>query len=268
MQAQTQKHKVDYSNYDTCRIIDVIPLDSSVTNDITDTPLLENDFSSMKFDDNINIEMIAVQGGIFQMGSTNDGLNQNYAFTAQVEDFFIGKYEVTQAQWEAIMGGNPSHNKGCANCPVESVSWNDIHLFIEILNKKTAKNYRLPTEKEWEYVARGGVKDSISIYAGSDNIDDIAVYKINAQSETKPVGSKKPNELGIYDMSGNVREFCSDWYKSYPGSSENINYTGTYRIDRGGSYLSSPKECNVACRFGGCEDSRYYHVGFRLAHSQ
>lgn len=185
-----------------------------------------------------DIEMVFVKGGCYQMG--NDGY---YAHEVCADDFYMGKYEVTQGQWKAIMGNNPSYFKDCGdNCPVEQVSWNDIQEFINKLNSKTGKNYRLPTETEWEYAARSGGRNEK--YAGTSNkseLKDYAWYDRNSGSKTHPVGQKKPNGLGLYDMSGNVWEWVNDWYDSdYYKNSPKNNPTGPSngkgKVRRGGSW--------------------------------
>ena len=161
------------------------------------------------------IEMVFVKGGTFMMGATPEqgsdaGDGEKPVHSVTVSDFYIGKYEVTQAQWKAVMGKNPSHYKG-ENRPVERVSWYDIQKFIEKLNAKTGKRYRLPTEAEWEYAARGGNQSKGYKYSGSNDIGSVAWYTNNSGDRTHPVGQKQPNELGLYDMTGNVWEWCSDW---------------------------------------------------------
>ncbi len=182
--------------------------------------------------------------------------------------FYIGKYEVTQAQWEAIMGGNPSYFKG-DNLPVENVSWNDIQEFIQKLNQKTGERYRLPTEAEWEYAARGGNKSRGYKYSGSNDVGTVAWYYENSGRKTHPVGQKQPNELGIYDMSGNVQEWCQDWY-NYSGYSSDPQTiptgpsSGSARVIRGGSWSVDAKYTRVSCRgyWRPLNKDRYY--GFRL----
>jgi len=156
------------------------------------------------------------------------------------------------------------------NLPVERVVWNDVQEFIQRLNKKTGQHYRLPTEAEWEYAARGGNKSHGYKYAGSNNIGDVAWYRKNSRDKTHIVGQKQPNELGIYDMSGNVWEWCSDWYgrKYYKNSPQNNPQgptTGTFRVNRGGGWYSRSVHCRVANRSSWYPGLRYDYRGFRLA---
>ncbi len=169
------------------------------------------------------------------------------------KSFYIGKYEVTQAQWKAVMGNNPSYFSG-ENNPVERVSWNDCQEFIKKLNQLTGRTYRLPTEAEWEYAARGGKARETYEYAGSNNIGDVAWYGSNSQGGTHQVGTKKPNSLGIYDMSGNVCEWCQDCYDSSCSS----------RVLRGGSWGHYAWGCRVANRGDFSPSTRYSVLGFRL----
>jgi formylglycine-generating enzyme required for sulfatase activity len=165
------------------------------------------------------------------------------------------------------MGSNPSYFTGDDSRPVERVSWNDVQVFIDSLNKKTGKKYRLPTEAEWEYAARGGNKSSGYIYAGGNDIDNVAWYCENSDSKTQPVGTKKPNELGIYDMSGNVWEWTSNWYGDYTSGAK-TNPTeptsGSYRVYRGGSWGSVASDSRVSFRYGSDPDYGSYYMGFRL----
>ena len=172
----------------------------------------------------------------------------------KIKDFYIGKYEVTQAQWKAVMDNNPSHFKG-DNLPVEKVSWNDAQEFIRKLNAKTGKNYRLPTEAEWEFAAKGGTLSKGYEYSGSNNVNYVAWYIGNSGRKTHPVGTKKPNELGIYDMSGNVWEWCQDFYES--GSS--------LRVIRCGSWGNGAPFTRVSARNSGNPSLSYIYYGFRLA---
>jgi formylglycine-generating enzyme required for sulfatase activity len=188
-------------------------------------------------------EMVLVQGGTFAMGSDTGANDELSIHKVSIGSFKMGKYEVTQAQWKAVMGTNPSKFKTCASCPVENVSWFDVQKYLKKLNEKTGKKYRLPTEAEWEYAARGGNKSQNYSYSGSNDIEKVSWYKDNSNGKTQPCGTKKPNELGIYDMSGNVREWCSDWYDNvYYAHSKTKNPTGpksaTEKVCRGGSWSS------------------------------
>jgi serine/threonine protein kinase len=196
-------------------------------------------------------EVVDVAGGTFMMGNNQVTLNS----------FQIGKYEVTQALWKAVMGNNPSSNSGCDNCPVENVSWEDCQLFIDILNKKTGKKYRLPTDAEWEYAARGGNKSKGYKYSGSNDINEVAWFDGNSENKTHIVGKKEANELGIYDMSGNVWEWCSDWYGDYSKSNSS---NPVERVIRGGSWYSNAEYCLVAYRYYGYPGGRNDNRGFRL----
>ena len=228
----------------------------------------------------VEIEMIYVEGGTFTMGCTkeqgNDCLDsEKPVHQVTVSSFYIGKYEVTQAQWKAVMGNNPSEFEG-DNFPVESVSWYDIQEFILILNAGTGKTYRLPTEAEWEFAARGGNKSQGYKYSGSNTIDNVAWYfnednynEYNAT--TYPVGTKSPNELGIYDMSGNVYEWCNDWRGDYSSNAQ-VNpkgpSSGHYRVVRGGSYNFNENPCRVSFRFSDPPKYGYINHGFRLVLEQ
>lgn len=212
------------------------------------------------------LEMVFVKGGSFQMGDTLDYEKPIHKVT--LSDFYIGKYEVTQKQWRAVMGTDPSFFKNCDDCPVENVSWEDIQEFLKKINDQTGKEYRLPTEAEWEYAARGGINSKGYTYSGSNNIRDVAQYTFNSNKRTSTVGSKLANELGIYDMSGNVWEWCEDWYKSYPGSSRENDYTGSRRVHRGGGWAYFPEACRVVNRSDNPPDTRHDSIGFRVALSK
>ena len=223
----------------------------------------------------ISIEMVKVEAGTFIMGATPEMENpfDDEKPTHQVtltNDYYIGKYEVTQALWQAVMGKKPSRFKG-DNLPVVSVSWNDCQKFISKLNRKTGKKFRLPTEAEWEYAARGGKKSRCYQYSGSNNISDVAWYYNNSCSKTHIAGSKQANELGIYDMSGNVKEWCQDWFGSYSSSSQ-VNPTGansgSYCVGRGGSWNCVAGSCNPSTRFSFAPDDRYDDLGLRLVLSE
>ncbi len=195
--------------------------------------------SNQEFEVNgVKFKMIAVEGGSFMMGATpGQGTdareNEKPAHKVTVDDFLIGETEVTQQLWFAVMGNNPSHFKNKdGNYPVENVSWYDVQEFIKKLNELTGLQFRLPFEAEWEYAARGGIKSTDKKYAGGDDIDEVAWYKENSNGTTHAVATKKANELGIYDMSGNVWEWCEDWY--YAGSSRNMS------VFRGGAFYNTP----------------------------
>lgn len=203
------------------------------------------------------------------MGSNDGEEDEKPVHSVTLSEFYIGKNEVTQKQWRDIIGENPSYHKNCDNCPVEQVSWDDIQDFIQKLNQKTGKRYRLPTEAEWEYAARGGGKIRGYRYSGSNTIDDVAWYYGNSGQQTHPVGQKQPNELGLYDMTGNVWEWCgdlygSDYYKNSPSENPKGPSTGSYRVDRGGSWGSDPQGCRVADRDGYGPGDRGNGLGFRL----
>ncbi len=226
-----------------------------------------NDFTETH--DGLNVKMVAVKGGSFQMGSENGSSDEKPIHQVSVSDFHIGRYEITQKQWRAIMGTDPSYFKNCDDCPVEQVSWNDVQDFLTKLNSKTGKKYRLPTEAEWEYAARGGNKSNGYTYSGSNTIGDVAQYEGNNNKSTKSVGSKNANELGIYDMSGNVWEWCSDWYdssyyKNSPSSNPGGASSGSYRVDRGGSWYFNSGYCRVAYRSGNAPGNRVGNLGFRV----
>ena len=214
--------------------------------------------------------MIPIKGGTFQMGRNDGETDEKPVHTVTVSDFSIGKTEVTQAQWVAIMGSNPSYFKG-DNLPVEQVSWDDVQVFIGKLNAKTSKTYRLQTEAEWEYAAGGG-ENNRTEYAGTDiesNLDNYAWNANNSNDTTHPVGTKQPNQLGLYDMSGNVWEWCSDWYGSdYYAKSLQINPKGasggSERVYRGGGWNLEATNCRVAYRYGNSPGGRDFCLGFRL----
>ena len=225
--------------------------------------------------DGISIDMIRVEAGTFTMGATaemknpNDDEKPTHRVTL-TNDYYIGKYEVTQALWQAVMGKKTSKFKWY-NLPVEQVSWDACQKFISKLNRITGKTFRLPTEAEWEYAARGGNKSRGYQYSGSNNLSDVAWYGDNSGNKTHAVGTKQPNELGIYDMSGNVREWCQDWYGVYSSSSQ-VNPTGansgSYRVFRGSSWLGSAWGCRSCFRSYNSPDYRGSDLGLRLVLSE
>lgn len=196
--------------------------------------------------------------------------NEKPAHEVTLSSFAIAETEVTQALWTAIMGDNPSYRRG-DNLPVEQISFIDGMEFLEKLNKVTGHNFRMPTEAEWEYAARGGQKSKGYKYAGSNDLNEVANFADNSNGNTQPVASKKPNELGIYDMSGNVWEWCSDWYSEYSDKAL-VNPTGpangTERCLRGGSWYSISRYCRVTNRHYNDPEVRYdYYRGMRLVYS-
>lgn len=219
----------------------------------------------------VSFKMIKLEGEIFKMGSNNREAesDEKPVHSVTLSDYYIGETEVTQDLWEAVMGSNPSGFKEPKN-PVENVSWNDCQEFIKKLNELTGKNFRLPTEAEWEYAARGGNMSQGYKYSGSNIIEDVAWYGDNSSREPHPVGTKSPNELGIYDMSGNVWEWCSDWYgENYYSSSSQTNPTGptsgSRRVVRGGSWINYAQFCRVSYRSYYYPGDRDGCIGFRLA---
>ncbi|MBQ4419956.1 MAG: SUMF1/EgtB/PvdO family nonheme iron enzyme [Bacteroidales bacterium] len=234
--------------------------------------------------------MVFVEGGIFTMGATSEQGSDAYddeksTHSVTLSSYYIGETEVTQALWKAVMGKNPSYFKG-DNLPVEQVSYEDVKTFITKLNQKTGKTFRLPTEAEWEYAARGGKKSKGYRYAGSNNIDDVAWYYENSGDKrlnddtwdtdeieksncrTHTVKTKQPNELGIFDMSGNVSEWCFDWYGDYTSdtcSNPQGPSSGSHRVERGGFCGIIAWGCRVSIRDYDYPSDEYNFLGFRLA---
>jgi formylglycine-generating enzyme required for sulfatase activity len=203
----------------------------------------------------VSLKMIKVDGGTFSMGAIFETDIDAYdderpIHDVSLSDYYIGQTEVTQALWQTVMGTNPSYFKG-DNKPVDNVSWNDCQIFIERLNMMTGKNFRLPTEAEWEFAARGGNLSRGYKYSGSNYIDDIAWFDANSLGTTHDVAIKMPNEIGLFDMSGNVWEWCEDKYNKYSGQTES-NPTGPnsgfYRVVRGGSWNINARNCRASCR--------------------
>ena len=245
---------------------------------VVQAPIAHSDNITIPVKDGISIDMVRVEAGTFTMGATpemknpNDDEKPTHRVTL-TNDYYMGKYEVTQALWKAVMGNNPSKFKG-DNLPVENVSWYDCQEFISKLNRITGKTFRLPTEAEWEYAARGGNKSRGYQYSGSNNLSDVAWYKDNGGSKTHAVGTKQPNELGIYDMSGNVYEWCQDRYGAYSSSSQ-VNPIGadiepSNRVIRGGSWDYYARICRSSDRGINVPDnrSRWADQGLRLVLSE
>ncbi len=215
--------------------------------------------------------MVYVEGGTFIMGCTSEqGRNCNSdekpSHLVTVGNFYISKYEVTQRQWKLVMGSNPSSFDD-DEFPVEKVSWYDVQVFISKLNEFTGKKYRLPTEEEWEFAARGGNKSQGYRYSGGNNIDKVAWYENNSKYRTHPVGLKSPNELDLYDMSGNVLEWCNSCYSSYSSSTQANPQgpsTGLDGVIRGGCWFAPARGCRVSFRYSSDPGVSYYYLGFRL----
>ena len=205
--------------------------------------------------------MVIVKGGAYQMAANNHWV--------YIDTFRMGQTEVTQGQWQAVMKNNPSRFKG-ADQPVENVSWEDVQAFIKKLNQLTGLRYRLPTEAEWEYAAGGG-ENNRTVYAGADceeDLDEYAWYAIQTNAGPQPVASKRSNSLGLYDMSGNVWEWCQDWYDRYPQEEQNNPQgpaIGSYRVYRGGAWSSDALSCRVGCRAYDLPSMQGCGLGFRLA---
>ena len=219
---------------------------------------------------NVSYRMKYVSGGTFTMGATSEMGNPYYdekpTHQVTLSSYYIGETEVTQALWEAVMGSNPSEFIGDDH-PVEYVSWDDCQTFISKLNALTGKRFRLPTEAEWEFAARGGNQSRHTKYSGSSRIDDVAWYNGNSGCETHPVKTKQPNELGIYDMSGNVDEWCQDWFGSYSRYAQ-TNPTGassgSNRVRRGGSVIDTPSFCRSSFRRLNAPEHSSRNLGLRL----
>jgi formylglycine-generating enzyme required for sulfatase activity len=235
------------------------------------TVLLPND---------ISLEMVKVEGGTFMMGS-EEREREKPIHEVKVPDFHIGKHPVTQEQWVAVMGDNPARFRGRAH-PVEQVSWDDTQAFLKKLNQLTGEIFRLPSEAEWEYAARGGKQIRMDAarggknnrglqYAGSNKLTEVGWYYKNSNGQTQPVGLKLPNELGLFDMSGNVWEWCADhWHENYEsapvdGSAWVTGGEKDRRVVRGGSWSYSGYDCRPSNRLRGSSVVRINSIGFRLA---
>ena len=235
-----------------------------------DTPTVPVEFKTFKETVNgVSFEMVAVKGGSFMMGSNDGNDDEKPVHRVTVSDFYMGKTEVTQALWKAVMGNNPSYYKG-DNLPVEQVSWDDAQEFIKELNRLTKKKYRLPTEAEWEFAAGGGSTNRTK-WAGTDvesSVGNYAWYYSNSGYQTHDVATKLPNSLGLYDMSGNVWEWCNDWYGDYSANDQENPIgpsSGSYRVVRGGSWDYVLSDCRVAGRYGIRPVGRNDDLGFRLS---
>jgi sulfatase modifying factor 1 len=248
--------------------VPAVPIDSNLPIDTTQ-PLPLDTARIIEIEQN----MAFVEGGEFFMGCTVEQTSfcendENPMFNVILSDFYISKYEVTQAQWFAVMGTRPSWHRDCDECPVERVTWDMVRDFIRELNRITGKTYRLPTEAEWEYAARGGKNAMPTRYAGSNLIFEVAWV---SESRTSPVGQKLPNEIGLYDMSGNVSEWCNDWYAEYtatPKSNPPGPSTGDNRVVRGGSYSRGDFNQRVSSRQKALPNRLSGNRGFRLARDE
>ena len=220
----------------------------------------------------VKFKMVKVEGGTFTMGATKEQGSDAWddekpAHQVTLSDYYIGETQVTQVLWKALMGNNPSRFKGDDNLPVERVSWDDAQVFVEKLKGKTGKVFRLPTEAEWEYAARGGEKSKGYKYSGSDNIDRVAWYGNNSRARTHVVKRKMANELGLYDMSGNVWEWCQDIYDNYGSNAQTdpkVDTSGAGYVSRGGGWDCTERFCRVSCRDFSPSAWRKRNLGFRL----
>ena len=231
-------------------------------------PYIEDSLGNRTYTVNgVSFKMIRVEAGTFEMGNNVyeswDNSNRIHKVTL-TRDYFIGEVEVTQALWETIMGSNPSHFKG-EDLPVESVWWPEIQEFIQKLNEQLPDSFSLPTEAQWEFAARGGNKSKGYKFSGSDKHSEVAWTAANAGGKTHPVGTKAPNELGIFDMSGNIYEFCQDWEAPYPSGHQTDPVgpsKGSYRVQRGGGYCDGWYSATTFART--CWNSKKSALGFRL----
>ena len=246
---------------------------------ISESDSMNPDILEFEVED-VSFKMILVEHGSFTMGATSeqedpDDDKMPAHKVTLTKDYYMGETQVTQALWKVVMGDNPSSFEG-EERPVESVSWDDCQKFIRKLNRKLrsqlhGKSFRLPTEAEWEFAAWGGNKSCGYQYSGSDDLDEVACYSGNSDDETCDVASFEPNELGIYDMSGNVSEWCLDWFGNYKRSAQTDPQgpsCGSFRVIRGGSWFNDVRGCRLSCRNSdnpGCSDSI---LGLRLALSE
>ncbi len=218
------------------------------------------------------LEMVYVSGGRFIMGGTDsiadggpDKSSDECPHRVIVGDFLIGKYEVTQDDWARVLKLHPSYFSGCGTCPVEQISWDDVQVFIQELNRRTGEHYRLPAEEEWEFAARGGLSSNNFHYAGSNEAADVAWYDVNSGGRPHPVGNLEPNELGLFDMSGNVSEWCEQFKAPYPCDPAGRVFES--RVVRGGMWGNRESSVRVRDRNGRGSYTRISSIGFRLARS-
>jgi len=218
------------------------------------------------------MEFVLVPGGSFMMGSPENeqgrSEDEGPRQTVHIDAFYLGKYEVTQAQWEAVMGEEPSHFKSGPDYPVENVSWNDVQKFLKRLNKKTERPYRLPTEAEWEYACRTGRQTRFCFGNDNNTLKQYGWFEVNADGETHPVGTLRPNRWKLYDMHGNVSELVADGRRGYIEREVRnpMGPTGSFRaLHRGGSWLYPAYMCRSSKRISAKKDFRSHIIGFRLA---
>jgi len=216
----------------------------------------------------VTLEMVLVEGGSFMMGSNEGNRDNRPAHGVYLDYFFIGKFELTQEQWTAIMGYNPSQF-ACMKCPVNDMSWEQLQDFLQKLSERTGRKFRLPTEAEWEYAAQGGKKTQGFLYSGSNDLAEVGWLKFNGNDRQHEVGQLKPNELGLYDMNGNAWELCEDWYDpKFYTRSEAKNPVNTkpakYRVSRGASWMSPSKYCFRWARNNDHPHHRRGNGGFRV----
>lgn len=231
----------------------------------------------------VELEMVYVKGGTFRMGATSEQGNDAYdrekpVHTVTLSDYYIGKFEVTQGLWEKVMGTTLEQQRDKVNSswpfcgvgsdyPMYYVNWEEAQEFCKKLSELTGRKYALPTEAQWEYAARGGVKSAGYKYSGSNDIENVAWYSDNSNSSTHSVGTKQPNELGIYDMSGNVSEWCSDWFDYYSSDAQTDPtgpVSGSNRVLRGGSWGINARYCRVSFRFSYNPSDGDSYNGFRV----
>lgn len=213
----------------------------------------------------LDMEFVLVDGGCFMMGDVTGigSADEKPVLKVCLAPFYMAKYETTQGQWREIMDSNPSYNKRGSNYPVDWVNWFDVQDFVELLNKKSSRNYRLPTEAEWEYAARDRGQDVV--YSGGEDVETITWFRGNSSMHSHEIGTKKPNNLGLYDMSGNVWEWCIDWYhKNYQDGFMPPGETTSLRIARGGGWNDRASFLRAANRGGYSPGSRSNLLGFRL----
>ena len=264
--------------------VDSLPIEQIVPNTVFANGLEPRWSSSVTASQRTVLEklianMVKVEGGTFMMGDDNGEDDEKPAHKVTLSDYYICKYEVTQAEWKAVMGENPTYDGGKwtskyglgSNYPAYYISGDDCDAFIRKLNELTGLKFRLPTEAQWEYAARGGKSSGGYRYSGGNDIGAVAWYDGNSGNKTHPVGGKQANELGLYDMSGNVLEWCSDWYgESYYRSNHQTDPTGpsggSCCVLRGGSWDFYATGCRVANRYNSSVSYRYYnYFGMRLA---